>query len=523
MLDRLDSPGHQRRFDRRTALKLAGGALLAATVGETRSAAETCQSAAVPFDEYAQHDAMGLAELVRKQEVTPEELLEAAIARAEAVNPKINALVVTLYDEAREEIKQGLPRGPFTGVPFLVKDLGFWMKGVECSEGSQLFQGHKPPRDDTVIERYRSAGLVIFGRTHSPEGGNAAATESVLHGTTRNPWNLERTAGGSSGGSAAAVAAGVLPMASASDGGGSIRIPAACCGLFGLKPTRGRVPLGPDVFEFWDGLAVYHALTRSVRDSAALLDISAGPASGDAYWAPPPPGPFLREVGKSPGKLKVALVLAANPAVTIATECCRAAESAADLCRQMGHDVKDATQSFQSAFPWTEIGEAMNTIIVTHVTAWIRGRLEVLGRNLCDGDVEPIMRRCLDDARPLSALDMVKARTVVHRTSRQMANFQQDYDVILTPTLGTLPGPHGLMALSGSYEDYMRNHAAFIPFTPLANFTGQPAMSVPLSWMPDGLPVGVHFFGRFGDEATLFRLAAQLEQAQPWWDKRPKI
>ena len=253
MIREYESDRREPRLDRRAALKVAGGALVAAAVPKNSPAADTTGSASIPYNEYAQYDALGLAELVRKKELKPEELLEAAIARAEAVNPKINAIVVKLYDQARQAIKDGLPDGPFTGVPFLVKDVFFWMEGVECSEGSRLFQGHKPRRDDTVIERYRRAGLVLFGRTHSPEGGIAAVTESALHGITRNPWNLERTAGGSSGGSAAAVAAGIVPIASASDGGGSIRIPASCCSLFGLKPTRARNPLGPEFFGLWGG------------------------------------------------------------------------------------------------------------------------------------------------------------------------------------------------------------------------------------------------------------------------------
>lgn len=254
-----------------------------------------------------------MADLVKRGEVKPEELLEAAIARAGAVNGNLNAIIGEFYDEARSEIKRGLPNGPFKGVPFLIKDLDFPMAGIVCSHGSKLFEDFRPKDDGTAVVRYRKAGLVVFGRTATPELGLFPTAESLLLGVTRNPWNLNRTAGGSSGGTAAAVAAGIAPMGSGSDGGGSIRIPASCCGLFGLKPTRARVPLGPEVFEAWGGLVVAHAITRSVRDSAALLDATAGPALGDAYGAPPKKRLFLDEVSTRPGRLRVGLTFAGLP------------------------------------------------------------------------------------------------------------------------------------------------------------------------------------------------------------------
>jgi Asp-tRNA(Asn)/Glu-tRNA(Gln) amidotransferase A subunit family amidase len=408
-------------------------------------------------------------------------------------------------------------------VPFLVKDLGFYMKGVECSDGSRLSKGNVPSQDDTVVKRYRDAGLVIFGRTHSPESGLTAVTESALHGITRNPWNRERTAGGSSGGTAAAIAVGIVPMGSGNDGGGSIRIPASCCGLFGLKPTRARVPWGPNAFELWGGLAISHAITRSVRDSAALLDASAGPELGDAYSAPPPARPFLQEVGAPPGVLRVGLTFALNPAVPLHDECRQAAESAAKLCESLGHHVEEVSEGFSRVFALHELHKAVGIIVEVETAAWVKGRLAELKRDLQEDDVEPVTREMAERAKWHTAADMLWARATVHRASRQMAQFQRDYDVILTPTLGKPPVVHGELSLSQSYADFWRHFAEFIPFTPLANWTGQPAMSVPLHSTPDGLPVGVHFFGRFGDEATLFRLAAQLEKAQPWADKRPAI
>jgi amidase len=506
--------------NRRQAVQLGGGLVLTALAGHTTA------SPAVPcplqFEEYAKYDALGLAELVQKKAVTPEELLDVAIARAEAVNPKINAIVVKLYDEARQAIACGLPDGPFSGVPFLVKDLLFQMKGVECSHSSRSLQGYKPDQDDTVVQRYRQAGLVIFGRTHSPEFGLTAITDSALYGVTSNPWNRERTAGGSSGGTAAAIAAGVVPMGSGNDGGGSIRIPASCCGLFGMKPTRARVPLGPDLFEGCEGLVVAHALTRSVRDSAALLDATAGPDRGDAYAAPPQARPYREEIRVAPGRLRVALAVKAAPDQEVGSECRKAAENAAKLCEELGHRVEDVSDRFQQHIPWIDLRDAWHTALEANVSAWILGVLKQQDRELREDDVEPVTREIIDRGQRHAVFDLIGARMTFHRASRLMAEFQEEYDVILTPTLGQLPVPHGQISLSGSYEDYVSGLAAFQPFTPLANATGQPAMSVPLHWA-DGLPVGVHFCGRFGDEATLFRLAAQLEIAKPWNNKRPAI
>ena len=507
-------------LNRRQAVKLAGGLVLTALSARTDAMTTTNT---FPYEEYAKFDALGLAELVHTKKVKPEELLEAAIVRAEVVNETINAIVVKLYDEARKTIACGLPDGPFRGVPFLVKDLLFQMKGVECSNGSRLLSGYKPNHDDTVVQRCRKAGLVIFGRTHSPEFGMTAVTDSALHGVTRNPWNLDRTSGGSSGGTAAAIAAGIVPMGTGNDGGGSIRIPASCCARFGMKPTRSRVPLGPDFFESLDGLVVAHAITRSVRDSAALLDATAGASPGDAYSAPAQVRPYLAEVEVEPGQLKVALAVKASPHHDVDPECRRAAENAAKLCEDLGHRVDDVSDRFQEHFPWEDLNNAWHTSLETNISAWVHGLLQQQQRELRIDDVEPVTREILGRGQGHSAFELIGARRTFHRASRLMADFQQDYDVVLTPTLGQLPVQHGKASLSGTYRDYVNELAAFQPFTPLANATGQPAMSVPLHWTEDDLPVGVQFFGRFGDEATLFRLASQLERAKPWANKRPSI
>ncbi len=518
-----DAPESKIRLHRRAAMKLGGGLAMGVAHASVCQAKGAQPVRALPYEEYAKHDGLGLADLVKRGKVKPEELLEAAIARAGAVNDKINAIVGTLHDEACREIAQGVPDGPFRGVPYLMKDLSFAMAGVTCSHGSRLFADYKPKADSTAVERYRKAGLVFFARTATPELGLFPTTESLLFGITRNPWNLDRTAGGSSGGTAAAVAAGIAPMGSASDGGGSIRIPASCCGLFGLKPTRARVPLGPGTFESWGGLVANHAITRSVRDSAALLDATAGPALGDAYRAPLQRPPFLDEVRTPPQRLRIGLTLAGVPGATVHAECCEAANSAARLCESLGHDMDEVTDEFGQAFSFDELRQAMMIFARVGIAQRIENRLVELGRDLTDSDVEPITALVYEQAKKYSALDLAQARDVVHRSSRQMAEFQQGYDVILSPTLASPPIRHGVISASSSPQSIASGIVNFIAFTPIANWTGQPAMSVPLHWTPDGLPVGVHFMGRFGDEATLFRLAGQLEEAQPWADKRPVV
>jgi Asp-tRNA(Asn)/Glu-tRNA(Gln) amidotransferase A subunit family amidase len=505
-------------FSRREALIIGGSA----AVGISMAAAAD-PHVPLPFDKYSRLDALGLAELVKRGEVTPGELLEAAIARADAVHSKINAVVVPLYDQARQAVATGVPRGPFQGVPFLVKNLGFWMQGVPADEGSKLFCGQVPAQDDTLIERYRRAGLVIVGRTNAPEFGLVPVTESAVHGTTRNPWNLERTAGGSSGGSAAAVAARITPMASGDDGGGSIRIPASCCGLFGLKPTRARVPYGPIAFELWQGLAAPHAITRSVRDSAALLDATQGPDLGDAYWAPPPQRPFLAEVGVPPGRLRVALAYRVLPNIPLHEECRHATAMTGKLMESLGHMVDDVTDRFAELLQVERLYDVYRTLLPAETALVVRDRLQQLSRPLQEDDLEPITRRFVEMADSVSAADVLVARRTIFEGARMMARFQQNYDVILTPTLSMPPIEHGQLSLSNKSRNVYREVFDFCPFTPLANITGQPAMSLPLHWTSDMLPVGVQILGRFGDEATLYRLASQLEQARPWTDRRAMI
>ena len=481
----------------------------------------------VNFADYRKLDAVALAEAIGKGDLSAAEVMEAAIARAEAVNPAINAIVHEQYDGARESARNAAPGGaapgggPFAGVPFLLKDLGVFDAGQTCTMGSRLFADFVPDHDSTYTERCKAAGLAIFGRTNTPEFGLNAHTEPVLHGATVNPWNVAHSAGGSSGGSAAAVAAGILPMAHATDGGGSIRIPASNCGLFGLKPTRGRNPSGPDVGEGWAGMATGHVVSRSVRDSAAMMDCTHGAAPGDPYAAPAPARPFAEEVGADPGKLRIALMLDGFDGRPLSGDCIKGAEDAAKLCAELGHSVEPATLDLGNE----ELLLAMRTIISGNVSTAVRLRCQAQGREPSGQDVEPITWAFAQEGAALSASAYAEAVAVLHQRGRRLAAYFQDYDLILSSTLRNPPLPLGAVDMRDPDLDHYWD-ALFgeeIPITPGYNATGCPAMTVPLHWSGDGLPVGVHFGAAFGDEATLFRLAAQLEEAKPWFDKVPEI
>jgi Asp-tRNA(Asn)/Glu-tRNA(Gln) amidotransferase A subunit family amidase len=470
-------------------------------------------------DEYLRFDGLGLAERVRTGEVKAEELLDAALEISARVNPRINALILFREEAARAELARVAPDAPFRGVPFPIKDLHLQIAGTITTNGCALFRDAVGPFDSTLVQRYRAAGLVLFARSTTPEFGLTLSTESALWGATRNPWDLSRMAGGSSGGAAAAVAAGIAPLANASDGGGSIRIPASACGLFGLKPTRIRTPLGPVHSESWYGLSSVHAITRSVRDSAALLDATAGPELGDPYCAPPPARPYLEEVGAPPGRLRIALVRSAPTGVGVEPECLRAVDDAARLCAELGHEVEEAVPPLD----WSGLGRATMAIICASTRVILENRARDLGRELAPTDVEPVTWFMVESALRTTGLEMVRARDAILRAARDMGRFQERWDAILSPTLARVPLPIGACSLSRDVDEYFREIATVAPFTSAANVTGQPAMSVPLHWTPDGIPVGVMFAGRFGDEATLFRLAAQLEQARPWAHRRPPL
>jgi Asp-tRNA(Asn)/Glu-tRNA(Gln) amidotransferase A subunit family amidase len=439
---------------------------------------------------------------------------EAAIARAEAVNPRINAIVERLYDQARAAADAGLI-GPLAGVPWGVKDLGHEIGGVRITSGSRGFGDYIPVADSESVKRMRSAGLNILLTTTSPEFGLTVTTESTLHGQTRNPWDLERTSGGSSGGASAVVAAGIMPAAHATDGGGSIRVPASCCGLFGLKPSRGRTPVAVGRTEGWNGLGVSHAVSRSVRDSAILLDLMHGPELGSRYVAPPPAGAFLDAAGRDPhAPLRIALQLAPASGVAVDPACLDAARDAARLCEDLGHHVEEAAPQVDAP----ALAAAMTIVTSSHTAAAFAARGRALGRPMTADDMEQATGGFVHLGQTYSALDMVAADQAFMSAAIAVAAFQETYDLILTPVLAKPPVRLGEVALNQPLSAYGASFGAFCPFTALANQTGQPAMSVPLSWS-DGLPIGVQFAARLGEEETLFSLAHQLEQARPWFDK----
>jgi Asp-tRNA(Asn)/Glu-tRNA(Gln) amidotransferase A subunit family amidase len=472
------------------------------------------------FDEFRRHDAVSLAGLVARGEVTASELLTTAMARCEVVNPQINAVSQRHWDEARRSIERGLPDGPLRGVPFLLKDVSVQMAGTVTSNCSKLYADYVATQDSTLVERYRRCGLVIFGKTNTPEMGLAASTETALHGVTRNPWDLARTPGGSSGGAGAVVASGIVPAAQGSDGGGSIRIPASCCGLFGMKPTRGRVPLGPIVGEGWGSLGTAHALTRSVRDSAALLDATHGAAPGDPYAAPPVARPYLQEMGAPPGRLRVALQVAPLSGSHVDAECIAAAREAARAMQALGHEVEEAMPPGDSE----ELGRAAWVLVASSVGATLHRRAKTLGRVLDESDVEAVTWRTVQQAATMSAADYADALLAIHLHGRRMAVFHERYDVLMSPTLGQVPVPLGPQRMSNpDGDEYVSALLRFTPFTNLFNMSGEPSMSVPLHWTPNDLPVGVMFSAGFGREDMLYRLASQLEAARPWFDRVPLL
>jgi amidase len=470
------------------------------------------------YTEYVDYDGLGLAELIRTGQVSVAEVLEAAIARIERLNPTLNAVVTKVYDAARAEAEALNAAAPFAGVPFLLKDLGGAQAGVPLSAGSRFFAHAPAPANAEIVNRHKGAGLMILGRTNTPEFGLSATTEPVLFGPTRNPWDLARTPGGSSGGSAAAVAARMVPLAHASDGGGSIRIPASCCGLFGMKTTRNRNTLAPYAGEGLAGCSVEHVVSRSVRDSAAALDATAGPAPGDPYYAPPPARPFRDEVGTPPARLRIALATKAFGGAPVHPDCVAAAEASARLCQNLGHVVEEASP----AFDVEGLDANYNRIFAAWAAANIQLRARALGKEPDPAGFERVTWAMVELGRRIAAPDYVMMVNRLHGISREIALFFETYDVLLTPTLGEPPVELGVLdMMSEDLSAYTQRLWRFSPFTYPFNVTGQPAMSVPLSWNRAGLPIGVHFVGRYGDEATLFRLAGQLEQAQPWAERRP--
>lgn len=476
---------------------------------------------AISHAHYVRHDALGLAALVRHKEVSAAELLDAATARLDAVNPKINAEAYRFVDLAKKQLAAGVGDGPFAGVPFMTKDLGVMVAGAPLSSGSRAWSGHVATMDSVFTERIRAAGLVIFGSTTSPELGLTSTTENKMQGATHNPWKQGYIAGGSSGGAAAVVSAGVIPMAQASDGGGSIRTPASCCGLFGLKPSRGRMPMGPLRTESWNGMSVVGCVSRSVRDSAAFLDATAGIEPGARYDATPAPGGgFLASLASAPVGLRIALWTKTWNGDAIDPECAAAAETAAKLCESLGHKVDIVQPPVDGA----ALSAAFMPILMSCVAKDLEDRGVARGSPVRDDEIEPTTALYRARAADMRAMDLQNAIAVQQRAAITLAHFMRDYDLILTPTQGTPPPKHDVLTLSQpDLGQYARDIGAFGPYTALANHTGQPSMSVPLATSKSGLPIGVMFTARYGAEATLLSLAAQLEIAQPWKDRLPAL
>jgi amidase len=492
------------------------------------------------FDEYMRHDGLGLAELVEKKEVSPRELVACAIARSEAVNPKLNAIIHPRFSRALEEAGQGrLGDGPFYGVPFLLKDLDGTMSGEPHNAGSRSLAGHISHHDSELVARFRKSGVVILGKTNTPEFGLVAYTEPALHGATRNPWNLDHTPGGSSGGSAAAVAAGIVPIAHAGDGGGSIRIPASHCGLFGLKPSRGRTPMGPDEAEGWHGFVSRFIVSRSVRDSAAMLDAVHGADEGAPYVAPAVERPYRQEILQKPRTLRIAFSSKSLLGKNTHADNLAALNQAMGLCAELGHEVIEARPSFDAA----ELRIAYLTVVAAGTAGQIDQIVSITGKPAKPSLFEPVTWFLAQVGWGMSAAKVEHARHVMARASREIARFFRDVDVFATPTCAQPPVKVGSLkpknwelagmslmrkapvqaVLEKTMFTLAESNFEATPNTMIFNITGQPAMSVPLYIGQDNLPIGTQFVGRYGDEATLLRLAAQLEEARPWMNRIPTL
>ena len=471
-------------------------------------------------------DATAHAKLVADGEATPLELVEAAIARIEKLNPELNAVVTPLFEKARASARSPeLPHGPFRGVPFLLKDLICASAGDPLYSGNRLLKSldARAPADTNLARRYRESGLVFLGKTATPELGLTATSEALAYGPTKNPWDVRRSPGGSSGGSAAAVASGMVPAAHANDGGGSIRIPASACGIVGLKTSRGRISLGPAAGEGWNGLAGEHVVSRTVRDSAALLDATQGYMAGDPYAAPPPERPYRDEVGRAPGRLRIGF-MERTPAWTAAlhADCVAAVRDAANLLESLGHR---AEARHPAAIDDERVPGTLLSIITAQTAALFEFFERTIGRPVTANDFELWTWTLGERGRRQPMLDFLGAVEWRNTLSRSFGEFYESgFDLLLTPTLAQPPLPLGALDPEpanpmGAWEKLM----GFIPFTPVQNLTGEPAISLPLHWSASGLPIGVQLVAPWGREDVLIRIAAQLEQARPWRDRRPPL
>ncbi len=471
------------------------------------------------FKDYAAYDGLGLAALVRANEVSPAELLEAAIERIERHNGKLNAVVYKAYDEARATAASALPDGPFKGVPFLIKDLGVRVKGWPRTSASRFAQVDADAEDSELTTRYRASGVVLAGKTNTPEFGIPGVTTSALLGPCRNPWNTEHISGGSSGGAASAVAAGLVPLAHASDGLGSIRIPAACCGLVGMKVTRDRNPNGVHDTDRVIGFSVDHVVTRTVSDSAAMLDATSAPQPASPYAYPRQDGPFLDEVGKSPGKLRIAWSSETPAGDPIDPDVRATLERTAETLKALGHDVREEGLGID----YRGLYRAQGIVSAANFAASIQRWAAIKGREPGD-DIEGLARRAYEAGKRLSGAEAFWAFQELRLRTREVLQRFESFDVYLCPVMCTPPPRVDFLdTLMEDLKEFDRRQRITFGFTPPFNMTGQPSLSLPLGQSRDTLPIGMMFTARYGDEATLFRLAGQLEKEMPWRDRKPPL
>tara|TARA_R110002110_G_scaffold59726_11_gene168745 strand:- start:4991 stop:6418 length:1428 start_codon:yes stop_codon:yes gene_type:complete len=469
--------------------------------------------------DYADYDGIGLGELVSQGAVTPLELMDAAIERTERHNKTLNAVVYSAFDEAREAAKGKLPDGPFRGVPFLIKDLGTEVKGWPRTSGSKFVANIVDDHDSELVKRFRATGMVLFGKTNTPEYGITGTTESRLLGPCRNPWDPTRISGGSSGGAASAVGAGILPMAHASDGLGSIRIPAACCGLVGMKVTRDRNPQGPDDYDRAIGFSVDHIVSRTVRDSAAMLDEIGYPEPASPYAPPPKTRPYMEEIKKSPGKLKIAWSSETPGGKPIHAEIQAALEKTAELLGKLGHRVIPRGLGID----YRQLYRAQGAVSGSNFAAGMLRRIEAMGREPEQDELEPLTWAGFKNGSKLTGAQAMWGWQQLRLMNRQVLSVFEDVDVYLSPVLGQLQPEIGHLGPDQEARELNKRQGQVFPFTPPFNFSGQPSLSLPLWQSEGGLPIGMMFTGRYADEATLFRLAAQLEKELPWKDRKPGV
>jgi amidase len=475
------------------------------------------------LEEYSICDGVALAELVRKREVTPKELVSLFMEAVEKVNPRINAIIEVFQDRVKGLDDRVIPADPFAGVPFLMKDIGAGEGGRLQESGSRLMKGHIVDKDSSLTTLFKRAGLIIMGRTTTPEFALGVSTESELMGATRNPWNLDTSCGGSSGGSGASIAAGVVPMAHGSDNGGSIRIPASACGLVGLKPSRGRITLGPDIGEMWPGMLQEFVLSRTVRDTALMLDMVSAPAPGDPFIITQPSRPYSKEVNTPTGHLRIAWTTDSwQLAASVDSEVVHCVEQVVSECEKMGHELIEASPTFD----YEEYLHATCVAWSFGLYAGMEMFAGIMGRKINEETLEPVMLSFYNYSKGLTAADMFMTEFAFNKFRRTFGKFFEKYDMLLTPTLVKLPEPIGKytkMRTDIDYVEYMRLQDKVRIHPPAANVTGQPAISLPLGHSQSGLPIGVQFMARFGEENTLIRLASSLEKEMPWHDRIPPV